>query len=333
MTGWLAGYMQEDAGHPRPELLRQIVPHLNQFALDCGILGRSNRYFLWGDALIHEKSARKAQAIRGTPVLLPFMASRITIKTNLRIFGLAGMPGATAKVMLISQGSGPSVLRDVRGRRIASRYFSRQIGVPAIRRYDQRKHRWLIEDFIEAREADNADLGSFALLYAKQFLLPLSRMVRVRRAPRTRPLIDALDHSLRALFPKVSEEAVWPVGFGHNDLNPDNLLKHADGKLWLVDWEISGVAPIASELGRVYLRVPSLQQPILDVLNAADPTGRGLSARHQLALGASLALHRAVHIRTHRARGSRGLTDSDTRRELEVLINDARRAIVGLAAA
>jgi aminoglycoside phosphotransferase (APT) family kinase protein len=156
--------------------------------------------------------------------------------------------------------------------------------------------------------------------------------VRVRRAPRTRPLIDALDHSLRSLFPKVSEDALWPVAFGHNDLNPDNLLKARDRKLWLLDWEISGVAPIASELGRVYLRAPSLQGPMLALLEAADPDGRGLSPRHQLALGASLALHRAVHIRKHRARWSRGLSENDARREVEGLINDARRAIVRLAA-
>jgi hypothetical protein len=315
-----------------PNLVQQIVSRLNQFAGDCGIAGASQRYFLSGKQLLREDLAARAGIPGGVAVFLPFAAERITIKTNLRVFGLARLPRLTAKVMLISHGARPSVLRDVRGRRIAAEHLKGRIRVPTVRHYDRRGANWLLEDFIAGEIAAAADLGSFIGTYAQQFILPLARMRRIRGAPRVRPLVDVLEYSLRSLFPKIGTEAVWPVAYSHNDLNPDNLLKTADGGVQVLDWELSGVAPIAAELGQVYLRSPESRELILAILAAVDPERIGLPPHHQLALGASLALNRVVHANVHMAMHSRGLSEGDARKALEGMISDARRAIVRLAA-
>jgi hypothetical protein len=315
-----------------PNLVQQIVSRLNQFAGDCGIAGASQRYFLSGKQLLREDLAARAGIPGGVAVFLPFAAERITIKTNLRVFGLAKLPGVTAKVMLMSRGARPSVLRDVHGRRIAAEYLRDRIRVPAVHRHDRRHANWLLEEFVAGKIADNVDFHTVVVPYAREFILPLARMRRIRRAPRVLPLIDALEYSLRSLFPRIDANAMWPVSYAHNDLNDDNLLLTADGRLWILDWELSGVAPVAADLGRVYLRSPDSREPILALLAAADPEGVALAPRHQLALGASLALHRSVHVRINMAMHSRGLSEGDARKALEGMISDARRAIVRLVA-
>jgi hypothetical protein len=310
------------------QALSDAVPHLNQFAADLGIAGPSQRYAVVGNELRHDPSAAAANA-----VFLPFVAQRISLKSNLRIVGIDGMPGTTAKVMLASHGARPSVLRDVRGRRVLLAHVANSsVGIPVVRSYDRNHARWLLEDFIPGREATDADLSAFVAQHAASVTLPLARLARVRRAPRLGPMIDALDWSLRAMFPPVGNDAMWPVAFSHNDLNPDNLLIDAGQRMWLLDWEISGVAPLVADLGRVYLRLPDLRGTILALLAAADPEGRALPPRHQLALGASRALQRNAHIHVHNAVWRRGLSEPEARREIEGMINDARRMIAQLAA-
>jgi hypothetical protein len=317
-------------------MLRNLLPGLSralgEFAVDNGLVGPTQRYIVSGNEMLHESVA----GLAGLPVAdvhLPFVARRISLKVNLRIEGIERMPGVTAKLHIPARGVRPSVLRDIRGRRIVRAYLADpKVGIPEIRGYDRKNAGWLIEDFIDGREATKADVTRFVWRHAASVSLPLARLVRVRRSPRLKGLIDALERSLRRMFPPVPHEALWPIGFGHNDLKRDNLLRAPDGKFWLVDWERSGVVPLAANFGKVYLDFPTLGEPILSLLGAADPDERALSPRHQLALGASLALQNRAHVLVRDAMIARGISERQALREIDRTIRSARRAIAQLAA-
>jgi hypothetical protein len=222
------------------------------------------------------------------------------------------------------------VTRDLRARKISRRLIADpMVGIPAIRARDTRAASWYIEDFIDGRVSTPADLAEFVTGHGEAVWLPTVRLRPIKR-PAARSLIEALEHSLAPLFPAVPEDAEWPVGFTHNDLRLDNLLRDAAGKFWLIDWEGAGVVPLVSDLGSAYLDAPALRDVMLAILAAADPAGRALAPRHQLALGASLALQRRVRGAVVEAK-TRGLSSYHASRQYEVTLSRYRRSIAELA--
>jgi hypothetical protein len=206
------------------------------------------------------------------------------------------------------------------------------IGIPGIRARDTKAAAWYIEDYIEGRLATITDVAEFVTDHAAAFWLPTARLRRIKLPFQLR-LIEALERSLAPAFPAVAEDALWPVGFGHNDLMSGNLLRDAEGKFWLVDWEGAGIMPLVADLGSVYLDVPHLADTILALLAAADPSGRALAPRHQLALGASLALQKRAEGRRDFVADAkrRGISETEALRLFNGRIDNYRRVIVQLA--
>jgi hypothetical protein len=313
--------------------LPSLAGRLKQFANDAGLAGANVRYIVRDQEMVPASTGLRLRDLAvGRPVTvdLPFAAQRIWLKNNVRIDGIERLPGTTAKLQIRKRGLRPSVLRDVRARAIGSHLIAGpMIGIPKIRAYDKRTAGWYIEDYVDGRISTRADLVEFVIHHGAALWLPAPRLRRIKR-PFQRALIDALERSLASIFPPVSEDALWPVTFGHNDLRLDNLLRDRDGKFWLIDWEGAGEVPVVSDLGSAYLDAPELADAMMGILATADPSGRALSPRHQLALGASLALQRRATGAATEARW-RGFSEQEAMRRQAEIVNLYRGAIVELA--
>lgn len=311
-----------------------LTGRLKQFVRDAGLAGANVRYVVREREMVPANVALNLRDVisggRLTTVDLPFAARRIWLKNNLRIEGIERMPGAIAKLQLRRRGLRPSVMRDVRARAIAARVITDpMIGIPVIRARDMRASAWYIEDIVDGRDSTRADLVQFVTQHGPALWLPTARLRRVKR-PFQRELIEALERWLASLFPPIAADALWPVALAHNDVRLDNLLRDAGGKFWMIDWEGAGVVPIVSDLGSAYLDAPELADTMIAILAAADPSGRALPPRHQLALGASLALQRRANGAAAEA-SLKGLSRQQAMRQYEATLIRSRDAIRQLA--
>ncbi len=309
-----------------------------------GLSGAPQRYVVIDDTIVPESGARRQvlDIIRqnGTaahpPVIqLRFSVQQIRLVTNLRIFGVEGMPGMTVKLTPRAPQPGLySIPREVHGRRIVSRHLNGKIGIPVIRAHSAAGG-WLVEDFIDGRRAVREDLARFVVRHAETVYLSTARLRRVKRNPARARIVMALEKSLNRLFPPIDEQALWAECVGHNDLHLDNLLCSSDGKMWLLDWEHCGVVPLARDLGAIFCQMPTLRPALLGLLALADPNGQALDPPHQLALGASLALQRLAEQRRRDIRvlvAERGLSEREAEREIDGTMEKARQSIARLAA-
>jgi hypothetical protein len=284
--------------------LSRLVERLKSFAAEYRTSGRG-RYVGFGNALINDRIVKSSPELmhkmlrtHGSLVRteLPFSASRIEVATNARIFGLkAGNDIVTAKLLmragsgnaLASRREGRTLFAEIHARRLAEPAFKETSGVlftPKIVAYDRVSGRWLVEEFVEGTEGTPGDIAhtldrvDLAKLYQSAARLkPVFRRRGIRRWSET---LETFDPS----FPKPAADSVWPEALCHTDL-AGNILRLADGRLCILDWELAKPFPVAGDLASVYLLLPERLGSIVEILRALDPSGRALAPQSQLALG------------------------------------------------
>lgn len=287
------------------ENLRRLLESLRQFAAEYGARGRAN-FLLFGDMLLHEAHLGRdagllPQILRRHGKLirfdLPFMAERITVRTNARIFGFkgGGQKPLTVKILMRHSGKtfaerlyGNSLFADIRARRLAAAAFARSpvLTVPGIVAYDKKHGRWLVEEHVPGVSAGRHDLGrvapfiDFPALYAGA--ARLRPFARRRQSGRMSAWLREIDPG----FPIPDDDALWPEALVHSDMgNAGNVLAAPDGRLCLIDWELAHVAPVAIDLGSLYWRNPDLKPLLMRWLSALDPEGKAMAPNVQLAYG------------------------------------------------
>ena len=75
-----------------------------------------------------------------------------------------------------------------------------------------------------------------------------------------------LPNARRGLNPKHLLSLKWPVAFGHGDLSKGNMLRDSSGKLFIVDWEVACMMPVACDLQVIYAGCPDMRGDILNIL-------------------------------------------------------------------
>jgi hypothetical protein len=144
-----------------------VVRRLREFAAGAGIAGPLETYVVYGASLVPQREVVKDAALvmrvlsrhrQAITVQLPFLARRIQVKSNARVFGIRSMNGLTAKVALAEQRVGLSFRRDMTARRIVEPHLSDRLRVPLIHKRDRRGARWLIEELVEDTHAGDSEL-------------------------------------------------------------------------------------------------------------------------------------------------------------------------------
>lgn len=281
--------------------LATVVGKLEGFARDVGIAERPVRYAISGTDLVLEEETATSERSQGPAVRLPFRARRIVTRANVRIFDAERLPGLTVKIQVQSRSKKPLVLREQRARQIAQAAVAdTNLGIPVIRSWDRAHFGWLVEDYVDGDHTNGADADRFAREDATLLYASLARPRLVMRRAWHVKMVDTVERDLGLVapsFPALGGGSRWMVGLCHNDLNSSNLLSARDGRLWLVDWENAGIAPIVVDLGTLYVAYPELAESLLNVLRAIDPERVTLAPEHQLAIGSMINIRRRFSMR------------------------------------
>ncbi len=201
-------------------------------------------------------------------VKLPFRADTIQIKNNIRIFGYGPAGDSTAKIAISGIFRKRSLFREIHVRRIMDDAIRPSFGIPQILSYDKVGARWLVERQILNTNNKKQVAEEFILQHALGFYSATTSIRKIVQRP-IRGVAAAEFMSFftkeKKTFEKVSELS-WPVALGHGDLSAGNMIRDTEGKLYLVDWETSGVMPVAYDLMHLYVRSPDLRETILEVI-------------------------------------------------------------------
>ena len=293
--------------------LSHVVQRLKAFAADADLKHDATTYVLSDEELVAEDVVLENSALlmrilsrhrQMVKVDLPFAAERIIVAVNARVLGLRAMEGVTAKVRLpIRHRIGQSFVRDCVARRLLAPAANRGgWSIPRIHKRDGRAT-WLIEDHIDGERGNSNDFKRFVSNYAFELYSLTARLRPTVRSRHHAWLMEELSRILSDIgpgFDRVADGAQWPVGICHGDLHAGNLLKGADGRIWLVDWELAGVRPVVVDLAQLYLRIPAMKPVILDILRSLDPPGIGMPPIQQLALGSAFQLRKRSYRRASR---------------------------------
>src|SRR5690606_4932618 len=109
--------------------------------------------------------------------------------------------------------------------------------------------RWSVEKHVPGMHARPADMAMFARFHAACFYGATARICPVRRWRQSSrlPALNALITAHVSAFRPLRLDEPLLFAFCHNDLAPDNALRDEAGRLWLLDWERAGHAPVASD--------------------------------------------------------------------------------------
>jgi hypothetical protein len=332
--------------------LARVAEWLGAFADGAGIPRQRERYVVKDRSLVRKSDfVGKASDVMRTigrvgrlvEIDLPFSARRIDIRTNMRVFDLAGYQGQTAKIRIGPEGrASASFVREIHVRRIFAAHLGGAPAVPAVVKYDHRQGGWLLEEYVAGRMVEEADFVRFCRDHAIAFYgfsardRPIRRLFAAERIAAIRAHLAALAPSLAGF----AEDARLTVGLCHGDLHPSNILVGEDGRLWVVDWETGGVGPIIHDFLRAYFWYPSARQPLVALLDALDPARTALPAVQQIAFmlaqmlqtridqTAGQAMVRALEFRKHVL----GLSDAEAKADLASGIETCRAALAALGA-
>lgn len=284
--------------------LADVVTRIGAFAKAYRKGGGERRYVLFENTLVLEERLLADSALlmktlnrhgRLIKVDLPITAQAIVAGWNLRILGLGGDARRAAQIRM--RGGKGQLFREITARRAFEKVIADdpEVAMPAIHAYDQRDGVWLVEDIVEGRHADLNDLASFLSVSVPRLYRKTARLRVVRRdVVQCRALIAELVQSVSALAPlaQIPDDAHWLVGLCHGDLTLGNLIKSADGRFWLIDWEHAGVDPVAVDLAGAVIWQPPMREMALDLLRRLDGHASALPAERQLALGMIVVLQK-----------------------------------------
>jgi hypothetical protein len=284
--------------------LDHVSRRLSDFAAEYGAGGRAQRFVLADDALVEESAVladaplvmRLIQRHRRLVTLdLPFTATRIVARSNIRVLGLGPRADRTARIQM-RQGSG-SIRRDVRARRTIAAIRARrpvpekpEVEIPAILKIGRD---WLVEEQIAALHPGAGEVRAFTENWLPAFYRHTLRPRPYRGPASLRALAEEAARRLPG-FSMRGQPDLWPVALCKGDLNSSNLLSAPGPRFWMIDWELAGVMAIAIDLAAVCYEVPSLMDVSLDLLRQLSPAGC-VAPEIQLTLGfAGMALRFAA---------------------------------------
>ncbi len=230
-----------------------------------------------------------SQGVRWQGLKLPFLAKKIGISNNLRIFGYEGNDNLTIKVAMPNHFRRGNLLREVRARKLVAGRMGGQAICPPLTAYESKDGRWFIEEMVQ--EEGQASLHDKAVefldSYSRAFYQLSVGLQLVSRAGYDRSLAK-LDLGLAEKISGCKEfnpQKLWPIALCHNDLCPENMVKTRDGRLYLIDWEFAAYNPVAYDLAKLYTKHPDLREGIIAALEYfSNENSSVLSARLQLAI-------------------------------------------------
>lgn len=193
---------------------------------------------------------------------LPFQCNSIRIKHNLRIFGFGPSKDLSVKIAVNSALRVGSLYREIKARKLLN---NKQLSfIPSIVEYDP-KGKWVVDELITASNnisyADKA--GEFINKHALSFYQATARAKPLRRSFN----LEAIKETPEIFANKVDLDHKWPVALCHGDLSPGNMLLDNNNQLYLVDWELAGVRPVAFDVLNIFIKYPEYRNNILAMLN------------------------------------------------------------------
>jgi hypothetical protein len=320
-----------------PYPLAMVCERLAAFAAEYGKGGRPTQFVLFGNVLVTEQQVLAQPGLmmkiishhrRLEKVMLPLTASIVFANSNIRVVGLGGDGGPTAKVN-IGHGGRPF------GRELcARRHFSATlegeaaVRVPKLREADTRRALWLVEEFVAARHLNSVEMARFLAGPAEALYRPTVRLRAISRA--VAGAYGDIEMHLPRLALRLANAAL-PVAFGHGDLQLKNVLIDDDGRFWPIDMENAGAMAIARDLATACVEEPLLTPVAVKLLTRLTPAG-ALSAEKQLAVGFIALLPR---LRERRATmiNDRVAHTGAPRVEVEALIDGRYQGVISQAQA
>jgi Phosphotransferase enzyme family len=232
-----------------------------------------------------------------TALRLPLPARSIRVKNNIRVFfDPVGRESKTltAKIAIQSAHRTGTLKQEIEARHRLSDQETSRFAVPRVIRHDVVNYAWFEEEFIEARPgiADSDMVDTFL----RDAALPIYENFRqsqnvINTLPKLELEADVMESLL--LEQNVDHgvlEKRWTASFIHGDLSPANMLRGIDNRLYLIDWELSDIAPVAWDLKKIF---HINKRGVLDVLDALRRPDEMTSAEQmQVALACELAFLR-----------------------------------------
>jgi len=292
--------MEEDVSHAIGDRVYAAVRQaIARFSLGASLPLRPTSYAQHGRRLVRTADSNALPDGRRI-VSMPVAASEILIRNSaVRIMNPESMPGLSVKVCLSSalwqhdRGMTRSNLfRSIHGARLAAA-LNPPFTVVAPIRHD-RRGMWFVEPLVNGPTLASRSLPDFIPVLSEFH----------RRTRRSRP-ISVLPRAMRLMadlqrrFPAVNRGGdLVDTAFIHDDMFEENILNGADGKLAVIDWDTSGVKPVAYDLAAMCHRhrdaIPACVRALEDTSSS-----RSISPRIQLALG---LMHRTDVLRADDAR-------------------------------
>jgi thiamine kinase-like enzyme len=152
---------------------------------------------------------------------------------------------------------------------------------PKLFDYDRKSGRWLVEEYVPGERAKRTEAGSLlSKMHADRVYETAARMKPVLRRRSVRKWAKWLAE-IDPDFPQPDKDAVWPEALIHSDLR-GNLHYTPDGRLFVLDWELSRVAPVAADAASIYYLNPSLKPQLVAWLRHLDPEGKAPAPEIQI---------------------------------------------------
>jgi hypothetical protein len=196
-------------------------------------------------------------------IFLPSGTRRFFVKNHMRLMRVAPTSekerprkAFSIKIGLPSDYRSGSLAREIATRRFLSRQNLSKLS-PVLLAYDRLHGGWLEEEWIDVDQSADpaAKVSGFIGHHAYSFYRPFARSRPVEEfLARAGIFVDEIEATLNAGggAPIRIAGQTWPVAFRHGDLSPGNMLMDRGGRLFVVDWEEFGRAPIAADLASLY---------------------------------------------------------------------------------
>jgi hypothetical protein len=191
---------------------------------------------------------------KATTLWIPLAADGLWVKNNIRVFYPRTARGkrSTAKIVVPSEYRSGSLKNEV----VAREALAGQDFLVPLHGHDQRDFSWLEEEFIAEDKAVSEQAKTHRFLDEIASSLYGARQSS-RAVAAAVTAMDVAMPELEAVFREFGLDSqvlsgMLSYGFIHGDLSPANMLVERSGKLWIIDWELAGFAPIAWDLKKLF---------------------------------------------------------------------------------
>lgn len=214
---------------------------------------------------------------------LDFLCSRLTLKSNLRLFDFEGEP-VSIKFSIGKSDSG-NLWNEIEARKTLKSILPDMAICPELLDYDKENGTWLKER--------NVDTGLFQ--YGKTKKLLKTRLLefysrtlyfdRIAYAADTSKPGNSVVSRLAGRPESAGRCNKMAYAFCHGDLARSNIIRDRNGQVFLCDWENAGNGPVAADLVKLYLRYPDCRSDILKLLGTLScQSDQCVSAEVQMAI-------------------------------------------------